>query len=482
MTFASIEFVIFFVIVFGIILLIQRLKMSDTKRKSIEYIILLIASYIFYGWWDWRFSFLLLGVTTISYLTALHKSKVSFAIGVAVPLVVLCIFKYFNFFVGSFCDLFGINNSGALNIILPVGISFYIFQALSYTLDVYNGKLEQEKSFVKYALYISFFPQLVAGPIVKASEFLPQLYEDRKISLKNVEQGIQIFVFGMFKKLVIADNLSVFVDEVYNAPTAFNTVTVWMAIISYSIQIYMDFSGYSDMAIGCAKCFGYDLTRNFNLPYISKNVSEFWKRWHISLSNWLQQYLYFSLGGNRKGTFRTYVNLLLTMVLGGLWHGANWTFVVWGTLHGLALCIHKFTVKITKARSKEKQRSRALQVIFDIIKVLATNLFVTLCWVVFRAQNFENAMDVLSRLFVYHDGIMHVYSWFIVAVILVVAATLTAYFMCRKKYGTDKFEFEGQYILLDLTKVWSLVVLFVVAGLVLALAYVNSNPFIYFQF
>lgn len=482
MTFASIEFVIFFIIVFGIILLLQRIKISTLERKRIEYVVLLIASYIFYCWWDARFGFLLLGVTAISYLTALRKSKAAFITGVAAPLVVLCIFKYFNFFVGSFCALFGINNNGAINIILPVGISFYIFQALSYTLDVYNGKLEHEKSFVKYALYISFFPQLVAGPIVKASEFLPQLYEDRRITLKNVEQGIQIFVFGMFKKLVIADNLSVFVDEVYNAPTAFNTITVWMAAIAYSIQIYMDFSGYSDMAIGCAKCFGYDLTRNFNLPYISKNVSEFWKRWHISLSSWLQQYLYFPLGGNRKGTIRTYVNLLLTMVLGGLWHGADWTFVVWGALHGLALCIHKFTLRITGAHVKAKKRRRILQIVLDTIKVLATNLFVTLCWVVFRATNFENAMDVLNRLFVYHDGILHVYSWFIISVVLVIAATLIAYVISRRKLGADKFVFEGQYIVLNLSKIWALVVLFVAAGLILALAYVNSNPFIYFQF
>lgn len=337
MSFASVSFLLFFLVVLLLLLLVQRvLPFAEIKRRIICQGILLIASYVFYGWWNMRLCLLLMGITWISFFTAVKKdekhlrqSRISLLIGVGTPLAVLGIFKYYDFFVTSFCEVFHLT-PGVLNLILPVGISFYTFQALSYTIDVYTGKIEKEKSFLQFALYLSFFPQLVAGPIVKASEFLPQLKENRKVTLSGLESGIQIFVFGMFKKVVLADNISVFVDEVYRSPQIFGSGTVALAVAAYAIQIYMDFSGYSDMAIGCAKCMGYELPVNFNLPYISYNVSEFWKRWHISLSSWLMQYLYIPLGGNRKGRIRTYVNLMITMLLGGLWHGAEWSFVLWG--------------------------------------------------------------------------------------------------------------------------------------------------------
>jgi alginate O-acetyltransferase complex protein AlgI len=237
--------------------------------------------------------------------------------------------------------MWGIERVGSLPIILPVGISFYTFQSLSYTIDVYRKKIVAEKDFLKLALYISFFPQLVAGPIVRASDFLPQLEEHRNVSLHNFKIGIQIGIFGLFKKVVIADWLSVFVDDVFSTPNAFHAMSILLAVIAYAIQIYFDFSGYSDMAIGCAKCLGYDFARNFNMPYISRNISEFWRRWHISLSSWLKEYVYIPMGGNRKGICRTYIHNMVTMLLGGLWHGADWTFVAWGGVHGIALCIHK---------------------------------------------------------------------------------------------------------------------------------------------
>ena len=276
---------------------------------------------------------MLIFVTVMVYVTAMHlKNRMVFAIGIVSPLVVLGVFKYFNFFLSSFAVLFGKNNIGTFNIILPVDISFYTFQALSYLIDVKRGKIAAERDFIKLALYISFFPQLVAGPIVKAKDFLPQLYEDRKITLKGIEYGLQLIVFGLFKKLVLADHMAVFVDDVFHAPSAFNWSTLILAMISYSLQIYFDFSGYSDIAIGCARCLGYDFLPNFNLPYLSQNVTEFWRRWHISLSTWLKEYLYIPLGGNRRGKARQSVNLFITMLLGGLWHGANWTFVFWGGL------------------------------------------------------------------------------------------------------------------------------------------------------
>ena len=319
MIFTSPVFVIFFIIVLLGTLVTQH-------NNDFKHLFLLLASYFFYGWWDWRFCFLLLFVTAVSYATALYSQKrwIYFT-GIAVPLFVLGLFKYFNFFLESFGATF------TLKIILPVGISFYTFQALSYVIDVHRKKIPVEKDFIKLALYISFFPQLVAGPIVRASDFLPQLYESsRKLTAHNFAIGIQIIAMGFFKKVVLADHLSVFVEDVFRVPVAFHWATIILAVLSYSLQIYFDFSGYSDIAIGCAKCLGYDFAMNFNLPYISQSVTEFWRRWHISLSGWLRDYLYIPLGGNRKGKMRQLLNLMITMLLGGLWHGANWTFVAWG--------------------------------------------------------------------------------------------------------------------------------------------------------
>ncbi|MDR2376666.1 MAG: hypothetical protein LBD96_09550 [Treponema sp.] len=343
MIFSSVSFFVFFLVV---LILMALTRTNALSHHRVRHGILLAASYIFYGWWDWRFCFLMFFLTVVAYVSALQiarqpEKKIYIFIGVAVPLIILGIFKYFNFFILSFTKMWGITQSSSLNIILPVGISFYTFQSLSYTIDVYRKKINVEKNFSKLALYIAFFPQLVAGPIVRAGDFLPQLEENRNISRANFITGIQIFLFGLFKKVVIADWLSVFVDDVFRTPTAFHAISLILAVVAYSIQIYFDFSGYSDMAIGCAKCLGYDFERNFNLPYISCNVAEFWRRWHISLSSWLKEYLYIPLGGNRKGIVRTYVNNILTMLLGGLWHGANWNFVAWGGIHGVALCIHK---------------------------------------------------------------------------------------------------------------------------------------------
>ncbi len=432
---------------------------------------LLMCSYIFYGWWDARFCLLMLLLSYSAYFAARKieqndRRKLWSALGVGMPLAVLGVFKYFNFFLDSVSGALGIEHLGSLRIILPVGISFYTFQSLSYVIDVYRRKYQADPSFLRVALYISFFPQLVAGPIVKAGDFLPQLYEDRKPTLKGMEAGAQIFLFGMIKKVVLADHLSVFVDDVFSKPLAFSGLTVWWAVISYSIQIYFDFSGYSDMAVGCARCMGYDLCRNFNLPYLSKNVSEFWKRWHISLSNWLQEYLYFSLGGNRRGN--QYTNLMVTMLLGGLWHGANWTFVAWGGLHGLALCIHKWWRK-RFGQSKGGWLVRGLS-------IAGTYLFVCLCWVFFRADSFTVAAQVFSQMFLMRQGIAQPFAWTFVAVAALTAASLAA--LQRSRGG----RVEGYYYVGDLERFGPLVLLFTAAGLTLALAHTGGSPFIYFQF
>lgn len=480
MVFNSVIFSIFFAVV-CVLMLITNLrcvkKILGKHLLSVRHFVLFLASYIFYGWWDWRFALLMLALSLIAYVCSLGFSRTGkkfyVYIGVIAPLVVLGIFKYLNFFIDSFSAIFGIGNIGTLNIILPVGISFYTFQSLSYTIDVYQRKINAEKSFLKLALYIAFFPQLVAGPIVKASDFIPQLYEDRNIGFKNFEKGIQYFTFGLFKKIVIADNLSVCVDAVFNAPGQYHALSITFAVIAYSLQIYCDFSGYSDMAIGCARVLGYDLQRNFNLPYISKNISEFWKRWHISLSTWLMEYLYFPLGGNRRGVKRTYINLFLTMLIGGLWHGADWTFVVWGALHGAALCAHKMWMKI---RRHDKHYNGTP--VGNGLSALITYLFVLFCWIFFRAPSFDIAGDIIQGIFTWQDGMIYVSSWTILSILLVGIFTLVP--MIKAK--TTNTSPDGYYPLFKLNTILGLTILFVVLGLAFILAYVGNNPFIYFQF
>jgi alginate O-acetyltransferase complex protein AlgI len=482
MTFASIDFFVFFAIVCA--------AMALAKSRKARHIILLIASYVFYGWWDWRFCFLMLVLTLVAYGSARQidkreNSRAHVIIGVVVPLVILGVFKYFNFFAASFARVWGIRTGGALNIVLPVGISFYTFQSLSYTIDVYRKKLPAEKSFVKLALYIAFFPQLVAGPIVRAADFLPQLEEDRNLAARNFRAGIQVFMFGLFKKVVIADWLSVFVDDVFRTPMAFHAASLILAVIAYSIQIYFDFSGYSDMAIGCAKCLGYDFARNFNLPYVSRNIAEFWRRWHISLSSWLKEYLYIPLGGNRKGAARTYANNMLTMLLGGLWHGADWTFVAWGGAHGIALCAHKFYRRHFSRGKCPPAPGKFPRLLRFLAANLLTNIFVGFSWIFFRADDFSTAGLIIMRIVTWQTGIIQIYAWAIVAMIILLAATIAA--AAVKRLGKppspgEEDGINGFYPVLDLSKFWHLVIFFVTAGLIAGLAYTGANPFIYFQF
>jgi alginate O-acetyltransferase complex protein AlgI len=479
MIFSSLTFVVFLTIVCALLALtnLQKIKAAlPINVNELRHTMLLLASYVFYGWWNWKCCFLMLGLTVVAWYCAgayeRDGKKLWVRLGVILPLVILGIFKYFNFFIDSFCAVFGIARAGSLNILLPVGISFYTFQSLSYTIDVYRGKLKAEKSFLNVALYVAFFPQLVAGPIVKAGEYIPQLYEDRNISLKNLQAGVQIFAMGLFKKIVLADNISTFVDAVYKNPAEFHAVTVILAVAAYSIQIYCDFSGYSDMAVGCARCLGYDLPRNFNLPYISKNVTEFWKRWHISLSTWLMEYLYIPLGGNRKGRVRRYINLMLTMLIGGLWHGAAWTFVVWGGLHGLALCVHKLFLNLTAGREKKER------FLVSLISVLATFCFTSLCWVFFRAGDFTTAMKIFKAMFTWQQGLIHLSSWAMLGLGCTAIATIVAYVRSKRLHTA----FDGFYPQLNLNSIPGLVALFFFVGLTLGLAYTGENPFIYFQF
>ena len=481
MSFASVDFLLFFGLVLLVSALLQRLPSSLPKQ-----VFLLFASYVFYAWWDWRFCFLLLFVTVTAYFTAKFCTRRWVLVcGVAVPLVVLGIFKYCNFFLESFAALAG-KPFSALHIILPVGISFYTFQALSYVIDVHRGKLPVEKSFVKLALYISFFPQLVAGPIVRAADFLPQLHERRRITREGLLNGFQIMLFGLFKKLVLADHISVFIDDVYAAPESFHWLSIVLAVVSYSLQIYLDFSGYSDIAVGCAECLGYDFKRNFNLPYLSEGVTEFWRRWHISLSTWLREYLYIPLGGNRCSRPRMYLNLFLTMTLGGLWHGSDWTFVVWGMMNGLALCAEKFFMARSRSERKgsgmnssQAGRKAAASPVLRLCRQFGTFCFITLTWVFFRAENFEKAWRILVAIFTLRGGVRQPFLWSFVTIAAVLLGSLAA---VRRAKKSGKETVDGYYPVLDLTKVWQLALFFFLIGLFFCLAYTGDHPFVYFQF
>jgi len=450
------------------------------KTRDQKHIVLLIASYIFYAYWDARFLLLLILQTYISYLLAKQmereddrqKAKRWMILGVSISLSILGFFKYFNFFVDSFAKLFGITSLGALTIILPVGISFYTFQALSYLIDVYRGKLKACDRFIKISLYISFFPQLVAGPIVRATDFLPQLEEDRPMTWENLVEGLQIFLFGLIKKIVIADQLAVCVDAVFASPRSYSGLSLFLAVVAYSIQIYCDFSGYSDMAIGVAKTFGYNLCKNFDMPYLSKNPTEFWQRWHISLSSWLRDYLYIPLGGNRKGKVRTKINLMLTMLLGGLWHGANWQMVFWGALHGGALIIHK-TFREQSSLRGIHVRNKTVKQLASAVSMIGMYLFTCLCWVFFRAQSFPDAILILTRIVTGASGIRYYFVYtFVFAAIIGIATAI----------GSIRNHGHGYYPILNLNRFWPKVALILVVLLTLMFFYAGDTAFIYFQF
>jgi D-alanyl-lipoteichoic acid acyltransferase DltB (MBOAT superfamily) len=382
----------------------------------------LLASYVFYGWWDWRFLSLIVFSTVMDWWFGLWLSfreapdetrqtwetgspvlrffgkltesaarlklsrKAILVFSMAMNLGFLGFFKYFNFFADNFAAMvraLGLTPSWTtLHIILPVGISFYTFQSMSYTIDVYRREIRWEPSLLRFATFIALFPQLVAGPIVRASDFLYQMQEDKKFSWHNLYSGLGRVLWGFFKKVAVADSLAPFVDQVFGAPEAFGSMHLLIGVVFYSIQIYCDFSGYSDIAIGLARIMGYHFPENFRTPYFSKSFSEFWTRWHISLSSWLRDYLYIPLGGNRRGHWHTYKNNMLTMLLGGLWHGANWAFVFWGFLHGLYLIAQRMVAPVWR-RSVRLLRLPAF--IDDALAMATVYALTLLAWIYFRS-------------------------------------------------------------------------------------------------
>jgi D-alanyl-lipoteichoic acid acyltransferase DltB (MBOAT superfamily) len=344
------------------------------------------------------------------------RKKIFLTASIFINLLVLGYFKYAYFFTDIFNSIFNTNfqvvNYLALwtnhvagtsfdisSIILPVGISFYTFQTISYTVDVYRKKVKPVKNIIDFGFYVSFFPQLVAGPIVRAAEFIPQLYQKYKLTKQEFGHAIFLILSGLLKKMLISDYISInYVDRIFDSPGSFTGFENLMAVYGYSIQIYCDFSGYTDIAIGVALLLGFRLPVNFNSPYKALNITDFWRRWHISLSSWLRDYLYIPLGGNRKGKIRTYMNIMITMLLGGLWHGANMRFVIWGGLHGLGLVIHKLWMKTNLSLSKYYQMNSSKNILYRFISIFTTFHLVTFAWIFFRAQNMKDAKTMIRQI------------------------------------------------------------------------------------
>ena len=395
MIFSSGIFLWLFAAFFVVYLLLQR-------RTTARLMFVTLFSYYFYYKSSGTYFFLLAVVTVSDFLLALlmdrtvtrWKRKLWVAVSLCVNLGLLCYFKYTNFLLECWASLTG-GSFSMLDIFLPVGISFFTFQSLSYTIDVYRREIKPLTNVLDYAFYVSFFPQLVAGPIVRARDFIPQIRRPLFVSDEMFGRGIFLIVSGLFKKAVISDYISVnFVERIFDNPTLYSGVENLMGVYGYALQIYCDFSGYSDMAIGIALLLGFHFNINFDSPYKSASVTEFWRRWHISLSSWLRDYLYISLGGNRKGKVRQYVNLIITMFLGGLWHGASWNFVLWGVLHGVALAVHKFWRSLTGR--KKGEQSHGIRRFFGVV---VTFHFVCFCWIFFRNADFATSVDMLRQIF-----------------------------------------------------------------------------------
>ena len=466
MIFSSLDYFIFFA---GVLMAMAVLRGVTVKKA-----VLLGASYYFYAHWDPRFTLLMFGMSAFSYVVGnciaasdddLNRRR-WLAAAVVGNLAVLAAFKYYNFFVDA--ANVALATAGVrlpfLEILLPVGISFITFEVISYAVDIYRRTNAPADTFWDLALLVAFFPHLVAGPILKPQEFLPQLRTEIRVRLPNLEAGAQLFLLGLVKKVLIADQLAPFVDAVFAAPGSYAPITVQLAVVAYAIQIYCDFSGYTDMAIGSARCLGFEIPRNFDMPYVSRSITEFWRRWHISLSTWLRDYLYISLGGNRCGKVRQYANLMTTMVLGGLWHGASWNFVAWGALHGAALVGHKAYAE------RWKRPEWDASPLYQASCWAATFGFVCFAWVFFRSPDFGTTLVILGKLVgAGGPGVV----WTPTALVVLAAATITAHYFGQMR-GAAAFprlqSFGGMFA-----------AILVVLGL-LAFMPSESTPFIYFQF
>ncbi len=466
MLFNSLDYLIFLPTVFIIYWIFH-------KKNQAQNVLLLVSSYVFYAWWDWRFLSLIIFSSCVDYIVgkkifATDKDSQRrnwLLLSLAANLGLLITFKYFNFFTESFAtsmSLLGWEvDPITLKLILPVGISFYTFQTLSYTIDIYRKQLKPSKDLVAFFTYVSFFPQLVAGPIERASNLLPQIENKRTFRFIQFKEGLFQISIGFFRKIVIADNLGVYVDLVYGNPEIHHSLTLIIATVFYAFQIYYDFAGYSDIAIGSAKLFGFSFNQNFDLPYFSKSLTIFWRKWHKSLSFWLRDYLYISLGGNRKGNLITYRNLMLTMLLGGLWHGSSWNFIIWGGIHGIGLAIERLFF----SRSKRKN--------LGVLGYLSTFSIVLFAWIFFRAADLDSAFQIIQNIVRFDLSIPFMEDFYKLAIILFIGFCFDLFIYRIKK----PLESLGGEI-----KTVPLAFILAVIIILISLLYSTSENFIYFQF
>lgn len=468
MIFTSLTFLGFYLCLLALLFVVKN-------NKGREYI-LLLSSYVFYGAWNPVFVLLIfvsslwgwfLGLLINSSNNKRHK-KIYVALSILLSLGMLGYYKYANFFMQNIYTNLGFDWE-YMEIILPVGISFFTFQTLSYTIDLYRGRIGVCKDLHRFMLFVAFFPQLVAGPIVRASEFLPQLHNHIKLKWHDLLIGGQIFLGGAIQKVLFADNFSGFVDPVFATPELFSTSTLWLALTAYSMQIFCDFAGYSMMAVGIARTLGFKLPENFRMPYISCSITEFWRRWHMTLSFWLRDYLYISLGGNRKGNVRTYINLMVTMLLGGLWHGASWNFILWGGAQGVALALHKYWEVKTSHLSHIKDLHS-----YKVFAWSLTLLVVMLLWVPFRCSDFSVTVTYFSGLFDFDEGGL-VWTPPHVVGLLVLAALWHLAYIWRLK---ALFSFPSS----TPSKAYPSFIIILTLLTIAFFAPLNTSPFIYFQF
>tara|TARA_B110000902_G_scaffold227860_1_gene267468 strand:+ start:1108 stop:2553 length:1446 start_codon:yes stop_codon:yes gene_type:complete len=403
MLFNSIDFAIFLPIVFILYWFVSN------KNLKLQNFLIIAASYLFYGWWDWRFLSLILFSTIVDYYVGWMlrteenqtKRKILLWTSVLFNLGILGFFKYNNFFLDNFIiafSFFGAEiKANSLNIILPVGISFYTFQTLSYTIDAYKRKLKPTKDFIAFSAFVSFFPQLVAGPIERATHLLPQFYKKRTFDTAKAVDGMRQILWGLFKKIVIADNAAEYVNLIFDNPTNYNSSTLVLGAILFAFQIYCDFSGYSDIAIGTARLFGFDLMKNFAFPYFSRDIAEFWRRWHISLSTWFRDYVYIPLGGSRGGIWFKIRNTFIIFIVSGFWHGANWTFIIWGALNAIYF-LPLLLANKNRNHLNTIAENKILPNIRETISVLITFSLTIFAWIFFRAENLSDAFIYIKRI------------------------------------------------------------------------------------
>ena len=479
MLFNSIEFAIFLPIVFLLYWFVFN------RNLKLQNLFIVAVSYVFYGWWDWRFLFLIAFTSFCSWGSGLlierynsnpKKAKAISALNIVLNLLILGVFKYYDFFAKEFVELFGLSSDGILlNIILPVGISFYTFQALSYSIDVYRGKLKPTHDIIQFFAFVSFFPQLVAGPIERATNLLPQFEKPRRFDHDIAVDGLRQILWGLFKKMVVADNCALYVDQVFSNYQSQSGSTLLLAAVLFTFQIYGDFSGYSDIAIGTAKLFGIKLMRNFNMPYFSRDIAEFWRRWHISLTTWFRDYVYIPLGGSRVSKAKIVRNTFVIFLLSGFWHGANWTFIVWGAYHALLL-LPLILLGKNRKHTDVVATGRFLPSLKEMGQMLLTFLLAVVGWIVFRANTIEEAWNYICGLFnksLFSVPWLDNRHYYLPVAISIAVMLVVEWFQRNKEHAFDLSGIKSHVLKFGIYYVM-VAALFLLGG--------HAESFIYFQF